>query len=545
MRLSRFKRARVAAESGFALATVILGTMTATLVVLVAVTAVQGDLNVGKNDLDRKRAYAAAQAGLADYSFRLQNDTNYWARCTNVPAPNAVNLMGSTAKRRSVPGDPSAKYAIELIPATGKSQCNSADATNSMIETTGQSVGTFRIRSTGYAGNAEQRIVATYKRASFLDYVYFTQLETSDPVTYPDAATIAGAYTQCTKTIEQGRLNAPIPNSGGDYCDVISFIDGERIDGPFHTNDAFTVCGNPVFGRSAADAIEVSAPPRGWYASSGWGCFGSQPDFVGTYQTLAPVLTPPPTNSKLATLPGVRKFTGLTTIRLNANSMTVTNNGSTFTESVPASGVVYVANGSCSGAYANNNPFKQTYPAPPSGCGTAIVSGANNGTSSYTSRLTIAAENDIIIDEDIKRSGDGLLGLIANNFVRVKHPVCPSNNLGCTNGTVTSQTAKGSCNSGVNGTGSQSNLRIDAAILAIQHSFIVDHYDCGSSLGTLTVNGAISQKFRGAVGTFGGSGTGYLKDYNYDDRLRYIAPPSFLDPVEVAWGIQRQTLDPG
>ena len=42
---------------------------------------------------------------------------------------------------------------------------------------------------------------------------------------------------------------------------------------------------------------------------------------------------------------------------------------------------------------------------------------------------------------------------------------------------------------------------IDAAILAINHSFIVDNYDCGSPLGTLTVNGAIAQKYRGAVGT--------------------------------------------
>ena len=64
-----------------------------------------------------------------------------------------------------------------------------------------------------------------------------------------------------------------------------------------------------------------------------------------------------------------------------------------------------------------------------------------------------------------------------------------------------------------------------------------------SRSATLTVNGAISQKFRGAVGTFGGDGTGYIKDYNYDDRLRYISPPHFLDPVESAWHIQRETLD--
>ncbi len=92
---------------------------------------------------------------------------------------------------------------------------------------------------------------------------------------------------------------------------------------------------------------------------------------------------------------------------------------------------------------------------------------------------------------------------------------------------------------------SQPNLRIDAAILAIAHSFIVDHYDCGDDLGTLTVNGAISQKFRGAVGTFGNweQRHGYDKNYNYDDRLRYISPPHFLDPVQSSWHMQRQTLD--
>ena len=92
----------------------------------------------------------------------------------------------------------------------------------------------------------------------------------------------------------------------------------------------------------------------------------------------------------------------------------------------------------------------------------------------------------------------------------------------------------------MNGTGSSPNIQIDAALLAIDHSFIVDHYDCGSSLGTLTVNGAIAQKFRGAVGTTGG--TGYIKDYNYDDRLRYQEPPHFFDPVQSAWHVQRETL---
>ena len=40
--------------------------------------------------------------------------------------------------------------------------------------------------------------------------------------------------------------------------------------------------------------------------------------------------------------------------------------------------------------------------------------------------------------------------------------------------------------------------------MSLQHSFIVDNYDCGQS-GTLTVNGAIVQKYRGPVGTGSGA----------------------------------------
>jgi hypothetical protein len=248
------------------------------------------------------------------------------------------------------------------------------------------------------------------------------------------------------------------------------------------------------------------------------------------------VLTPPATNGELQTIAGPSyTYTGQTRITLNGASMTiVTNSGTTIGPvAIPTSGVLYVANGAgCSSGY---SPFTVTYPST-SGCGNAIV----HTSGSYTGQLTIAAENDIVVDDDIVRSGAGLLGLVANNFVRVKHPICPSSNLGCSNGTITSQTSKSNCNSGVNGNGSLSNVQIDAAILAIDHSFIVDHYNCGSSLGTLQVNGAIAQKFRGAVGTTGG--TGYIKDYNYDDRLRYQEPPHFFDPVESAWHVQRETL---
>jgi hypothetical protein len=406
-----------------------------------------------------------------------------------------------------------------------------------MLEQTGQNIGTFRIRSTGYSGQTKQSIVASFKQASFLDYVYFTQLETSDPVTYGFAnpsTQLSGAYSQCTKFRRDGRQSAVIPGTTQN-CDQIVFVTGDQIDGPLHTNDDLLICGSPSFGRNSSDVTEVSAPPVGWSS----GCGGTaNPTFNGPFVTNAPVLTPPPTNGELRTYAGPSyTYSGQTRITLGGNTMSI-NGGASV--AIPTGGVVYVQNGNgCSTSY---SPFTATYPST-SGCGNAIV----HTSSSFSGQLTIASENDIIIDGNIVKSGSGVVGLIANNFVRVKHPVCESNDLGCTNGTVTEQQSKGDCDrdndaaQAVNGTGTLNSVQIDAAILAIDHSFIVDHYDCGAQLGTLQVNGAISQKFRGAVGTTGGHG--YLKDYNYDDRFKYQEPPHFFDPVESAWHVQRETLD--
>ena len=34
-------------------------------------------------------------------------------------------------------------------------------------------------------------------------------------------------------------------------------------------------------------------------------------------------------------------------------------------------------------------------------------------------------------------------------------------------------------------------------------------------------------------------GTGYIKDYQYDDRLQYRSPPYFLDPIAASWHVIR------
>ena len=85
------------------------------------------------------------------------------------------------------------------------------------------------------------------------------------------------------------------------------------------------------------------------------------------------------------------------------------------------------------------------------------------------------------------------------------------------------------------------NITVEAAILSLKHSFIVDNYQCGDDLGTLTVKGAIVQKYRGPVGTGSGGSvdTGFAKNYWYDDRFRYRSPPYFLTPIDAAWDVVR------
>lgn len=139
-----------------------------------------------------------------------------------------------------------------------------------------------------------------------------------------------------------------------------------------------------------------------------------------------------------------------------------------------------------------------------------------------------------MIKNDIKRASgtEALLGLISNNFIRIHHPVTNRTFTPYGSGSTVTSLGAACDNNGSLG----SPLQIDAAILARRHSFTVDNYYCGNNLGTLAVNGSIVQAYRGAVGTSAGSG--YLKNYTYDDRLKYRSPLKFLDPLKAGWVAQ-------
>jgi Tfp pilus assembly protein PilX len=515
-------------EHGFSMFLVIMALFLTSMFVAAGFAAANGDLPLTGLNKDRKTAYAAAEAGLNYYATQVHEDADYWTHCANVPAPSATepnpvnavwNGLGADPRRwRNVTGSIS-QYTIEVLPANGKPQCVDGDQTT-MLD---QKSGTFRIRVTGRpsaTNKLHRSIIATFKRNGFLDYLYFTNYEDLDPqaLTTQTARDTADKYCAGLYRWERPKAGAP----SGTTCTEIQWITGDGVAGPMHSNDSLLVCNSPTFGRDSNDKIEVVAKVGGRVAASG--CT-DQTNMVGAWKPGAQPLYPPTNNQPLKAIAtnGGKLFTGETVIYLNGANMTVTSGGSTSTMPLPTNGVIFVQN-STSGTCTTQYPVSVDYSVDDSACGNVYVSGT------YSQSLTIAADNDVIIaptsggtvdwtstNESLVHTNDAVLGLIANRFVRVGHAVSS-----CAN---------------VAPNFKNLNLTVDAAILALSHSWIVDNYGCGQA-GKLTVFGAISQQYRGPVGT-GSHATGFLKDYNYDDRLRYRSPPYFLSPVAAQWSVVR------
>jgi hypothetical protein len=534
--VSLIRRLQLRAQDGFTTVTLLGVLMVGGLMVTAGFAAVDPDTKLSASDMNYKQAYATAEAGLNFYLYHLGQDNNYYLKC-NATTGISQPWNGTGADPRSWKTLPSSqdRYTVEMLPATGTT-CSTT--TNNMVNTTN---GTFRIRATGEVPNGrggwvKRSIIATLRRKSFIDFLYFTDEETADPATYPTVgnATTPGTQTWASKFCgtQQKSIYRQDRPSG---CTNIQFADADAVNGPLHSNDSILTCNTPIFGRTKNDAIEMGDKSPGYVKACS---SGINPTFKGTPVWPATVLPMPPTNQDLKAIADPAYiYTGYTKIQLTGNTMTVTNNGTTTTGvALPANGVIYVDSAGCP---TGNYSYKQDYTAS-STCGTAEVKG------NYSQNLTIAAANDIIVTGSVTRNSSGLLmGMIANNFVRVYHPVINRNssNTDCDNYTSTSQLPNGwNMSKTYPGTLANqpgpSNITIQSAVLALAHSFIVDNWYCGNSLGNLSVDGAIAQEYRGPVGLT--SGAGYIKNYNYNDLLRFQEPPFFLDPVQSSWKIVRQ-----
>lgn len=584
-------------ERGFALPSVFALGMVMLLLATTALAVATSGLLKTRTDNDWQAALAAAYAGIEDYQARLSNDSQYY-RYGNPAAPFTV--AAGSASTVALPSTTNAAFGIgtsgtwATIPAVS-GQTGSAyryEVNNKDYLTTGL----VKVRSTGRSGSVTRSVVAELKQNGFLNYLYFTDYEVQDP----DYSGVTAVDSSGKSVCERHLYDTPTRDAA---CGTIQFGPNDNFAGPVRTNDTMTVCGSN-FGSTV-----ISSNPTTPFLVTPSGC-GLTATYATPAVYDAPIAMPP-TNTQLKTEtrndlpaavpspgclytgPTVIKFevvSGVGKMRVMSPWTKYTNIASTsagasnpakcgtpgsgtnglgsttgalidvldlnlvYIQAVPAAGSGDPNAPSSSSALPTNfqctsggwslsttsflifTTYYARFPTgnerTPNGASGLVHYGCRAGDlyveGTVKGRTSLAAENYIYVTGDLvysSRSSD-LLGLIGQNAVFVWNPLNSFN-----------QSLLG-----------DSGREIDAAILSVGHTFQVQNYDDGPNRGTLTIFGAIAQKYRGTVATSSGSTivTGYLKDYQYDTRLQSISPPKFLAPASATFTASNYAeVDPG
>jgi hypothetical protein len=284
----------------------------------------------------------------------------------------------------------------------------------------------------------------------------------------------------------------------GWYRIPIWFSGGDVIEGPTQTNSHFHIYHDPVFdGTVNASDNYLTFYNNGYYLDTT--ATSNPPYDMPVFEqgiTLGYEELDMPSKAldlRTASVQGGLKLTGPTTVVLNADStMNVTNSHQGWNNKnmpLPANGAFFVDGGNLT------------------------VSGTLNGQLTMGTNKNVVIANNVTYADDprLNPNSDDTLGLIAEKDV------------------VISQNAP-------------YNVEVDASIMALGNSFIVENWYSGPPKGTLTTYGGIIQRERGPVGTFNGSTgqklSGYSKDYNYDTRLMASPPPFYPttgDYISLSW----------
>lgn len=135
------------------------------------------------------------------------------------------------------------------------------------------------------------------------------------------------------------------------------------------------------------------------------------------------------------------------------------------------------------------------------------------GTLQRDTELTIAATNDVIITNNVTYE----------NFTPGATPSAE----GTTN-------LLGIMSWGGNvriGATAPNDISVHATVMTPFNEFRVDSYNSGSSRGSATILGGVIENTYGPFGTFGGSSTGYGRNFIYDTRMRKGKSPPFFPTI--------------
>jgi hypothetical protein len=593
-RVNRPRPGRRPGDRGQAALVVVVALAVAlSLVGAVMVNAISNNDPIVAQASIQRYAYRALASGINAYTSAINADP-YLAACnanTNPGGPNAqAQCAGiSYQKWSQVPGTDTGNGVIPEYYKFDNAQQIIDPATGVLTYLEVQIVG-----AAGFTGkDVYYSTVAKFTPANgFLDNVWWTNFEsTGTPTqcayywqTYSPPANCTPVYFDAYDHITGPIFsNDSIYVSGGpnfgNYgvttadpkCLFVDPGNGNqgKVPSPAgsNTNCALTAsqqgitysAANSSFSKSNYEYIPTDNSELANYAKQG-GCYYTGPTTI-TLSAAGMVVKSPETSADGT---GNSNGTGQTNDFGSDTSVCPINNSTP--SALPVNGVIFVDGSGVNTLSANpfdgvgqtcngTSPCSQNYygkSSTPGKEGDAFVNGNLSG------HLTIGAANDVVIDGPIKYADctswagtahqsacaynnastgtNDTLGLIAYNYVEVSRPEDGSGNMLKYCG-ASGALAAPLCNPATSGGG---GLIIDASLLGLQQSFIVNNYGDGGYDGQLTVYGSIQQDARGPVGTIDGQGnvvTGYGKTYTFDPRLALYSPPYYLTPGTASWAL--------
>lgn len=278
---------RVDDDRGIALVTVIgMGALLMILVATMAMVSVSG-ARKETTDQNASSALAAAYSGLADYQSRITADNGYgqYGSATGFSgSSNYSSTKGNPAFPTTSGGTPRASW-VAVPGSTGEFYTYEVDNSNYA----GQ--GIIKLRVTGKVGSTTRSIVADLKGDGFINYLYFTDYESSDPTITGETQTGSTTKLCVPQHMWERTYDANVA------CNPVQFANGDTLTGPVRSNDEFTVCGAKFAKRVESGAADgVYNVPSGCRYTATFAAASStlnQPAHV-------PTIDLPATNSNLA-----------------------------------------------------------------------------------------------------------------------------------------------------------------------------------------------------------------------------------------------------
>jgi len=265
---------------------------------------------------------------------------------------------------------------------------------------------------------------------------------------------------------------------------TIYWVTGDTVKGPFHTEDNLNINGNPYF----AGFVSIKGSVVKANGSS------DKPTFAGGLQTgySLPINGSGVSNVQTFAQTAGKVFSGHDTVFLTFSNTNVSYryawNAKDTTKALSTlapNGDIFVVNGTIR--------LKGTVQGQCTiGCsGTSTTVGGS-----------VYLDSDIVYKTNpvTTPTSTDILGIVAQNNIWVTDNVANSN-----------------------------SIQINASMYCQNGSFGAQDYNTGSNRGYINLVGGIIQAVRGAVGTTSGGviKTGYNKNYSYDSRFMFSAPPNF------------------